>query len=590
MGKPMPQPLNHLQSRERDGPAGARRDACALSRDILHAANQGGPRSAFLRDVSAMLLDFTRCDAAEIWLSDRGLAYRWRLVRRPAAEEEFAVVQRPAASRPHSGPDARIAAETLIPGDDPLIWIARLVYDEQSPRGADHFTSSGSFWTADAAAPSLISSIRPGDAADAGRPLDSVYRSLALIRFVVDDQHAGLLLLRHMAPNRFTRRRVETLESIVQTIGLAEADRRAQSALRERVKELTCLYGIAQIVEQRGQPLDDQLRQIVALLPPAWQFPQVCAAQITLDGQTFETAGFRDTEHKQRVELTIDGLSRGAVEVVYTGDRPEFVEGAFLREEQSLLEKIGQEIEQLVARHESDAEREGLFEQLRHADRLATLGQLSAGISHELNEPLAGILGFAQLMQRDPALPAAAGADLQKIIDATLHAREVIRKLLLFGRRTPHRREDVDLNQVVREGLFFLESRCARQGIALECELDPSNPTLNADPSQVHQVVVNLAVNAIQAMPEGGRLRVTTRSDAGQVRLCVEDSGVGMSPDVQAQIFDPFFTTKDIGEGTGLGLSVVHGIVTAHGGTIRVESEPLAGARFEVRLPRSPRR
>ena len=124
--------------------------------------------------------------------------------------------------------------------------------------------------------------------------------------------------------------------------------------------------------------------------------------------------------------------------------------------------------------------------------------------------------------------------------------------------------------------------------MTIERRLSPKLPEIVADPSQLHQVLVNLVVNAIQAMPAGGRVRIDTYAVDRQVVLSIEDDGVGMSADVLKKIFIPFFTTKDVHEGTGLGLPVVHGIVTSHGGTVSVESAPGRGARFEIRLPQAP--
>jgi len=132
---------------------------------------------------------------------------------------------------------------------------------------------------------------------------------------------------------------------------------------------------------------------------------------------------------------------------------------------------------------------------------------------------------------------------------------------------------------------LFLESRCAREGIKLVRQLSSDLPLITGDASQLHQVLVNLVVNAIQAMPSGGILTIETTRDKDEVLLSVQDTGTGMSEDVLKQIFIPFFTTKQVGQGTGLGLAVVHGIVTSHGGTIHVDSEVGQGTRFEVRLP-----
>ena len=195
------------------------------------------------------------------------------------------------------------------------------------------------------------------------------------------------------------------------------------------------------------------------------------------------------------------------------------------------------------------------------------------------------MLGFAELIGRSADLPEQVARDVDKIFKAALHAREIIRKLMIFTRQMPSRRSVCDLNQPVRDSLDFLAARCAKESIDLVRDLEPALPPIVADGAQLQQVVVNLVVNAIQAMPGGGTLTVRTRSGPGTVSLRVSDTGVGMSPDVRKQLFMPFFTTKDVGHGTGLGLAVVHGIVVAHGGTVHVTSEVGRGSSFEVRIP-----
>ena len=229
-----------------------------------------------------------------------------------------------------------------------------------------------------------------------------------------------------------------------------------------------------------------------------------------------------------------------------------------------------------------------LREQLRRADKLATIGQLAAGTAHELNEPIAAILGFAQLAQKSPGLSAQVDRDLGKIAKASLHAREVIKALLLFARQTPPQKAPTDLNQVVTESLEFLQPRCEHAAIKVAPSLAPGLPCVEADPNQLRQVVLNLVVNAIQATPPEGTVEVTTAISAGEVIFAVQDKGHGMPEEVRKHLFLPFFTTKDIGQGTGLGMSVVHGIVTAHGGTIQVDSAPERGTRIEVHLPLKP--
>lgn len=361
----------------------------------------------------------------------------------------------------------------------------------------------------------------------------------------------------------------------------------AAAALRERVKELTCLYGISQVAALPGASVDEILTGIVELLPPGWQYPEVTCARIMLDGRPYRTPSFRECVQKQSADLVINGERRGAVEVGYLDHRPALDEGPFLKEERDLIDAVGRQIGLIIERREAAEEEARLREQLIHADRLATIGQLAAGVAHELNEPLGGVLGFAQLARKCAGLPQQAAADIRKIETAALNARETIRKLLVFARQMPPKKERVSLNQVVKEGLHFLEARCAKAGIELQRVLCDDMPSIIADGAQLNQVLVNLVVNAIQAMPAGGKLRIETCAAEDHALLIVADTGAGMSQDVQERVFMPFFTTKDVGEGTGLGLAVVHGIVTSHGGVIRVESNVDSGTTFEVRLPAS---
>lgn len=358
-----------------------------------------------------------------------------------------------------------------------------------------------------------------------------------------------------------------------------------KAALAERVKELTCLYGIAQIAGEPGISLEQVIQRIVELLPPAWQYPQIAYARITLDGISYTTAGFRECSQKQTAEIIIGGVSRGTVELVYTQEEPDLDEGPFLKEERSLINAVARQVALVIERREAEEDKLKLYAQLRHADRLATIGMLAAGVAHELNEPVGNILGFAQLARKCSGLPASAQDDIQKIERASLQARDIIQKLLVFARQRPPRKTQVDLNQVVQDGLFFFEARCVKEGVDLIRILEPNVPEITADPAQLSQVLVNLVVNALQSIPGAGRITVETRSCGDNVYLAVADTGIGMSKQVLEKIFVPFFTTKDVGNGTGLGLPVVHGIVTAHGGSINVESKEGCGTRFEIRLP-----
>jgi signal transduction histidine kinase len=363
-----------------------------------------------------------------------------------------------------------------------------------------------------------------------------------------------------------------------------------ESRLLERVKELTCLYSIARVAAEPDLAIGERLQRIVELLPPAWRFPDLASARISAHGVDYETRGFRMTPLSQRAEIPgIDG-KHGEVAIVYREPAREADEGPFLREERNLLNAVASEIGLILDRSRIRRDRENLTEQLRHAERLSTIGQLAAGVAHELNEPLAGILGLAQLAIKSPDLPEPVLRDLERIVKSALDAREIIRNLLLFARRMPPAKKEIRLNDLVEDALKLVEPRRLQSGVDLVRALASDLPEIAVDPSQIRQVLVNLLVNALQAMSHGVTLEVRTGTTGNEAFVVVADTGAGMSGEVLEQLYVPFFTTKDVGQGTGLGLPVAAGIVSSHGGTIHAESEMGRGSRFEVRLPIGRRR
>jgi signal transduction histidine kinase len=273
------------------------------------------------------------------------------------------------------------------------------------------------------------------------------------------------------------------------------------------------------------------------------------------------------------------------IEVVYLEPRPELDEGPFLAEERRLLDSVAREIALIIERRQAEVEQARLQDQLRHADRLATIGKLAAGVAHELNEPLTGILGFAELLKELPGMPPQAASDLARIESSGLHAREIVRKLLLFARQITPKQGKVSVNRLAEEVIAFFQARLREQGIKVETRLDGSLPDILADESQIRQIIMNLCVNAIHAMEKGGRLTVATQARAEEAVLSIRDTGSGIPEEIRDKIFLPFFTTKDVDMGTGLGLSVVHGIVKSHRGRIKVVSDAGQGAEFRVYLP-----
>lgn len=553
------------------------KDSRALSHRILHYANRGGPVIDFLREVSKMVMEFSGCDAVELRLKE-GYNYSRCEVKRGAKQFfRFEIIPWTQDDDGGSISDSQ--------KDSGLELLCNCIVHGHFDCSLPFFTKNGSFWTGNTENPLHFRAKANGEERPRNLCIGGHYRSLALIPLLVGNENIGLLQLKSKRRDYFTEDEIGLYEGLAQNLGVALLNQRAQAASQERIKELTCLYSIAQVAERAGISLEEILQCVVELLPHAWQYPEIAFGRIILDGVSYSTPGFQVSPRKQSAYIVVSDKRRGLVEVVYAEKKPELDEGPFLKEERSLIDAVAKQVALIIERREAEKDKLKLQDQLRHADRLATIGQLTAGVAHELNEPLGNILGFAQLTKKCPGLPGQAEKDIDQIVAASLHAREVIKKLLLSARQMPPKTTQVNLTQVVEDGLYFLEGRCAKGGIELVRLLSPDLPEITADPAHLNQVLVNLVINSLQAMPEGGRLRVQTLAREGHVSLIVEDTGIGMSKEVMKQIFDPFFTTKDVDLGTGLGLPVVHGIVTSHGGVIKVESEVSRGTRFEVQLP-----
>ncbi|MCC7154674.1 MAG: transporter substrate-binding domain-containing protein, partial [Bryobacterales bacterium] len=231
------------------------------------------------------------------------------------------------------------------------------------------------------------------------------------------------------------------------------------------------------------------------------------------------------------------------------------------------------------------SERLALERQVREAQRLESIGQLAGGVAHDFNNLLTVISGYADLALGELPLESRIRSAAEKIKQASSRAAALTRQLLTFSRRQAVEPRIISLNDLVSQ-LNSMLRPLIREDIELVLGLDASPSWIYADPGQVEQALMNLVVNARDAMPDGGRLTVQTRNNGeGDVVLRVEDTGVGMTSEVQARIFDPFFTTKPQGQGTGLGLSVVYGIVRQNGASISVASQPDEGSVFEIRFP-----
>ncbi len=246
---------------------------------------------------------------------------------------------------------------------------------------------------------------------------------------------------------------------------------------------------------------------------------------------------------------------------------------------------------------EDITQRKQTEEELLRTEKLASLGQLAASVAHEVNNPLAGILVYIKLLlkkyQEKKLQTEKSEIQLLKMEKELLRTSRIIRNLLDFARQSEPTMRPIEINKVIEAALLLVGNQINLENISLEKKLTPNLPPVLADFDKIQQVLINIILNAIQAMPEGGTLTITTStagiikigdSQKNAVRIDIEDTGIGIPKENLSKLFTPFFTTKEKGKGVGLGLSVVHGIIGKHKGKIEVESEPDIGTTFTIYL------
>ncbi len=483
----------------------------------------------------------------------------------------------------------------------------------------------------------------------------------------------------------------------------------------ERIKEQHCMYAVAELI-RRQKSMQETHRELVALIPPAWQYPEITSARLRFHGQEWISESFTEAQWKQSTDIIIHGKQCGSIEVFYHEERPNRDEGPFLKEERDLIDGIARSIsefnelnsvrknEELLlhavdqayesvvltdlrgdiqyinpaferltgyrreeilgknprllksGKHDTafykqmwdtllqegrwrghlinrrkdgslfeedatittvrddqgqitnfvamkrDVTREvSLEKQLRQASKMEAIGTLAGGIAHDFNNILGAILGYGEMAKDQLPVDEPARQDIQQLLKAGNRAAELVKQILAFSRQGEIHFAPVHIQSIVKEALKLLQSSLPTT-IHIEQHIDSGCPPVLADPTQIHQVLLNICTNAKHAMGEdGGTLTVSlsqilvTEADAlfrsnrlttgNYLDLTIGDTGCGMNADVRNKIFDPFFTTKKIGEGTGLGLSVIHGIVGQHRGEITVRSSVGEGTVFHVYLP-----
>jgi PAS domain S-box-containing protein len=240
-----------------------------------------------------------------------------------------------------------------------------------------------------------------------------------------------------------------------------------------------------------------------------------------------------------------------------------------------------------------EAEREALRERLTQSEKLAALGQFVAGIAHELNNPLQGVLGHLELLRTTGAFPKQLRREIQTIYREADRAAKIVRNLLVFAGSRRLTRRPVSLNAVLHKVVALRAPACRAQDIEVVRHYDEKLPRVQSDPLLIHQAFLNIVMNAEQAVAatgKPGRIEITTSMarSGNRIITTVHDTGAGIPADTLPRIFEPFYTTKEVGKGTGLGLAIAYGIVQEHGGQIVASNHPDGGALFTVELPAGP--
>ena len=359
-----------------------------------------------------------------------------------------------------------------------------------------------------------------------------------------------------------------------------------EQKLKERIKELSCLYEVTSlIVNCDYDRVEVTLTGIVDCLKRAWQFNLDTYVILQTDSYAIQTEKEQDAYVYLQSPITIFNKEIGDIKIGYP--YPKYTLDDFLEEEQQLLDNVCLEVGGLLERRQIRDNEAAIRRQVEQADRLRILGEITAGIAHELNTPLANILGFTELLKERVTADVQSSKDLDKIITNAIFSREVVKKLMFFACEMPQEKEIVNMVPIVEDAMDLMRVTLQKKNISCVFHKQASEIRLRIDKIQLTQVLFNLIVNAIYFSPEGGTIHISLEEKEGDIFLEIKDEGSGIEAANEKKIFDPFFTTKPHTDGSGLGLSVVHGIVQSHQGSISHTPNTPQGTIFTIRFPKS---
>lgn len=358
-----------------------------------------------------------------------------------------------------------------------------------------------------------------------------------------------------------------------------------ETALKERIKELTCLYEVSSIiVNADSEQLEQTFGAIAFSLKKSFQFPEKTEIEIETKIATSKTGPSISKNVSIFSSIPIFNEPKGRI--MASMNTLDSETDDFLNEEQLLLDNVALKVGNLLERIDIKNSELSMKRQMERADRLSILGEITAGIAHELNTPLANILGFAELLKSDLDTNEKASKDVEKIIQNAIFSREVVKKLMFFACEMPQEMKHVNIIPIVKNAITLLDATFRKEQVKYLVKIEAEELWLKADAIQLTQIIFNLLMNAIYFSPKDGLVTIEVVKTNQQIVLKISDEGKGFTDYELEKVFQPFFTTKPIGDGSGLGLSVVHGIVASHKGTITAENNIKKGAIFTVTLPK----
>ena len=357
-----------------------------------------------------------------------------------------------------------------------------------------------------------------------------------------------------------------------------------EAKLRERVKELTCLYEVTSIIANSNYDhLEASLEAITYCLKRGWQFIEDTEVYLSVGHYSAQTSNYTPSQVSISSSIKVFNNKEGHITVAYPSQK--YTIADFLDEERTLLDNVSLAVGNLLERKSIRDQEIATKKHMERTDRLYILGEITAGIAHELNTPLANILGFAELLQENINEPTAV-QDLQKIMDNAIFSREIVKKLMFFACEMPREMTVVALIPTVENVLNLLKPQFRLKNIDLKRTFSNEDLEIKADTVQLTQVLFNLIMNAVYYSPENGSIEIKINDTEKAIRISVSDEGMGITPENAEKVFEPFFTTKPKAEGSGLGLSVVHGIISSHQGSISHSPNEPSGTIFTIDFPK----